>query len=66
MHSRTNTTIDFSNCKAVGTKELASILGVGKNSAEKFGNEAGAKVKIGRRTIWNLSKIQAHLNAMSN
>lgn len=65
MHKRSENK-NFADCKAVSTKELASLLNVGINSARKFGDEAGAKVKIGRRTVWNLSKIQNHLDMMSN
>lgn len=60
-----NNIIDYSVCRAVGANELALLLGVGKNSAERFGNEAGAKVKIGRRTVWNMSKIQSYLDELS-
>ncbi len=39
--------------------------GCGKGTAVKIGIEAGARVKIGRRVLWNLPIIREYLNSIS-
>ena len=53
------------DCKTIDTPTLSKMLMVGKKSAVRFGDEAGARVKIGRRTLWNVEKIQKHIDSIS-
>ena len=47
-------------------EELEEILGCGRATAERVGEEANAKFKIGRRTLYNLEKIEEFINSITN
>ena len=49
-------------CLTVTTEHLAELLDCGKVTARSIGEKANAKIKIGRRTLWNVEKIKAYLN----
>ena len=51
--------------QAVDTKELQKMIGAGYKTAVKIGTEAGARIKIGRRVLWNVGKIQKYLDMIS-
>ena len=46
----------------VDTTELKALLSCGRTTAEQIGTAAGARIQLGRRVLWNLSKIQQYLN----
>lgn len=46
----------------VDTLELQILLCCGRVSAVKIGETAGARVQLGRRVLWNVSKIQKYLD----
>lgn len=48
----------------VSTEKLAELLDCGKITAKKIGTEAGAKIQIGRRTLWNMSKIKKYIDTL--
>lgn len=48
----------------VNADVLAGMLGLGKASAVKIGTEAGAKICIGKRTIYDVAKVKAYLNTL--
>ena len=50
---------------AVGIDQLQAMLGVGRNTADKIGKESGAVIHIGRRKLFNVSKIQKYLDSIS-
>lgn len=50
---------------AVDTKGLQALLDCGRDTAIKIGIEAGAKIKHGNRTIWNVKKVQRYLDIMA-
>lgn len=62
-----NKTKEFnvSNNIAVGIDQLQSMLGVGKNTADKIGKDAGAVMHVGRRKLFNVSKVQRYLDQIS-
>lgn len=62
---RKTITSDNSIKIAVPTKELQSMLCCGRDTATKIGTEAKARIKIGKRVLWNVSKIQEYLNQIS-
>lgn len=43
---------------------LQQMLCIGKNSASEVGEKAGAIVRIGRRKLYNVKKIEAYINSM--
>lgn len=49
----------------VDTKGLKEVLGCGRESALQVGMAAKAEIRIGRRVLWNLSKIQKYLDSVS-
>lgn len=42
---------------------LAGMLGCGLTTAIKIGNEAGARIQMGRRVLYKVSKVEDYLNA---
>lgn len=51
------------NCRLlVSTDELKGLLSCGRYTATKIGTEAGARVQMGKRLLWNREKIQKYLD----
>ena len=50
------------NTRMLDTTELQNYMGLGRNSAMAFGEEIGAKVKIGKRVLWDKKKVDQYLN----
>ena len=50
---------------AADTKELQSVLSCGRDTAVRIGTEAKARIQIGKRVLWNMEKIQAYINKLS-
>ena len=50
---------------AVDTGELSAMLCCGRDTAVKIGSEAGARIKIGKRVLWNVAKVQAFLDEIA-
>lgn len=48
----------------VDTKGLQAITSSGRATAYKLGEAAGAKVKIGKRVLWNVHKINDYLEKL--
>ncbi len=57
--------LDLSVKLAVTTEELQELLSLGRQSAVQIGLEAGAKITVGKRVIWNKEKIREYLNRIS-
>lgn len=49
----------------VDTLELQKLLSCGHSAAVEIGTAAGARVKVGRRVLWNVQKIKDHINLVS-
>lgn len=49
----------------VDIKGLQDILSCGRSSADKIGEKANAVTKIGRRKLYNVSKIEKYLENTS-
>lgn len=41
---------------------LQKMLSVGKNTASDIGENAGAVVRIGRRKLYNVKKVEEYIN----
>lgn len=49
---------------AVDIDELAAMLSCGKQTARKIGEEAGARIKIGRRVLYSVEKVKKYIEAL--
>lgn len=49
----------------INTDDLMEFVNLGKNKAIEFGIEAGARVKIGRRTLWSVSKLNEYIESIA-
>ena len=49
----------------IGLPELMARLNSGRQTAEKVADAAGAKIKIGRRTLYHVGKIEAYLEQLA-
>jgi len=47
--------------KYLNVSELMAYLKVGRNKAMQIGEESGAKVKLGRRNLYIISKIDEYI-----
>ena len=50
---------------AVNTKELQAMLGCGRKTAVDIGEQAGAKIQIGRRVLWNPIVVKEYIAQIS-
>jgi|UniRef100_UPI004027141F hypothetical protein len=53
------------NQVAVTTENLQNILDCGRPTAVEIGTLAKARVEIGRRVLWNVSKVQKYLDTIA-
>lgn len=51
--------------RLIDTDELRGYTSLGRNSAMKLGEDAGAKIKIGKRTLWDKEKISRYISALT-
>lgn len=65
MHKTKEVSYNLEVRMLVTTPELQSILGCGRVSAVKIGERAKARVEIGRRVLWNTTKLQDYLNEIA-
>ena len=50
---------------AVNADTLAGMLDCGRATAVKIGIDAGARIRIGRRTLYKVSIVNKYLEALS-
>lgn len=66
MNTRTkDTSIPTSAKLCIDTAELQQMLCAGRKTAVKMGIEAGARIKVGTRVMWNVRKISEYLDKIS-
>lgn len=51
--------------RLMDTEELRAYTNLGRNNAMKLGEEIGAKVKIGKRVLWDRRKIDKYLDELT-
>ena len=51
--------------RLVNTIELREYLSAGRANAVRFGTEACARVQIGRSVLWDLDKIDRHIETVT-
>lgn len=64
MRSRMNKAI-VGESRLMDTEELRAYTNLGRNSAMKLGEEIGARVKIGKRVLWDRAKIDQYFNSLT-
>lgn len=60
-----NTSIPTAEKMCIDTEELRQMLCSGRKTAVEIGTAAGARIKIGKRIMWNTKKICAYLDQIS-
>jgi len=50
---------------AVDTCGLMQMLSCGRETAVRIGTDAGARIQLGRRVLWNVRKIQTYLDEVA-
>lgn len=50
---------------AVDTEELKNLLGCGRPTAVEIGSQAQARIEVGKRVLWNVSKVQKYLDSIA-
>lgn len=50
---------------AVDIEKLAAMLSCGQTTAKKIGEEAEAKIVVGRRVLYSVSKVQKYLEMIA-
>ncbi len=50
---------------SVDAEKLAAMLSCGQSTARKIGEEAGAKIVIGRRVLYSVCKIEKYIEKMA-
>ena len=63
MNKRTH--IENANTLTVDITALQGMLSVGKNTADDIGEKAGAVIRIGRRKLYNVKKVEAYLEQIT-
>lgn len=56
---------DVKNNLTVNADTLAGMLDCGRATAVKIGVDAGAKIQIGRRTLYKVSIVEKYLGALA-
>ena len=51
---------------AVDIDKLAAMLSCGHATARKIGEQAEAKINIGRRVLYSVDKVKKYLNLISD
>ena len=62
--NKTNAT-ENENRISVDIKGLQNLCGVGRNTAAKIGEDAGAVIRIGRRKLYNVQLVQEYMNSLA-
>lgn len=50
---------------SVDIEGLAAMLSCGQATARKIGEDAGARIYIGRRVLYSVNRIQKYLDAIA-
>lgn len=62
---RTTQKREAQNKICVDVNELAAMLSCGTTTARKIADEAESVIKINRRTLYNVNKVQRYVDSMS-
>lgn len=56
--------LEGQNVRYLGTRELCTYLSVGQSTAREIGEKAGARVKLGRRVLFDVQAIDTYIEGM--
>ena len=56
---------NIGDARAVDLKGLQTILSCGRKTAETIAHDAGARVQIGKRVLYNVHKVQEYLDEIA-
>lgn len=62
---KTRTTQVSMDDLTVDTAGLQCLINAGRKTAVDIGMAAGARITVGRRVLWNVSKIRKYLDDMA-
>lgn len=51
--------------RLIDTEELRAYTNLGRNNAMKLGEEIGAKVKYGKRVLWDRVKLDRYFDELT-
>lgn len=57
---------DLNQKMLVNTPDLMRMLSLGRPSATKLGEEAGAKVYFGRKVMWSVERVRQYIGSMTD
>lgn len=57
--------IETDNKLTVDINGLQAMLSLGRNTAATIGEEAGAVIRIGRRKLYSVKKIEAYMSQLT-
>ncbi|MCQ2387934.1 MAG: hypothetical protein MJ066_05790 [Clostridia bacterium] len=63
MRKTTTTENDYKI--AVDINGLQSMLSVGKNTASEVGEKAGAVIRLGKRKLYNVKRVEMYLDSIT-
>ena len=49
----------------VTTDGLQDLLDCGRATAVEIGGQAGARIEVGKRLLWNVSKVQSYIDSLA-
>jgi hypothetical protein len=64
MKARAMNTVTGDN-RLMDTDELRAYTNLGRDNAMRLGEEIGAKVKIGKRVLWDRVRINQYLDELT-
>ncbi|WP_395549193.1 MULTISPECIES: DUF6462 family protein [unclassified Lacrimispora] len=64
MKARAVNTVTGEN-RLMDTDELRAYTNLGRDNAMKLGEEIGAKIKVGKRVLWDRVKLDQYLNELT-
>lgn len=62
---RERTVMNTNELRLLDTDQLRAYTSLGRNNAMKLGEEIGAKIKIGKRVLWDKNKIDKYLDSLT-
>lgn len=65
MNKKTLKPINNINCITVSISGVQELLGIGKSKAYEVGELAGAKLKIGTRTVYRVDKLKEYIDKLT-
>lgn len=65
MNKTTHSNLEINTRLLVTTDELKALLGCGRSSAVKIGEDAEARISVGRRVLWCRKKIEKYLEQIT-